>query len=305
MGQIAYEQNDLPQAAAHLNKALALSQQGGLTDDMRLALLLQIRLNLANGEVAAATAAAEQVIAILQAFQVPRLTQFADACRARLQLLQGQTAVATQWAESFANQLATTPSEAQQDFETLTLASICLTQGKLAAAQKVLTQLVEEAQANSRLHTQIEALILQTQVAQAAGNRETAVSHLTQAIHLAAPAGFVRIFLDAGAALATLLPLTRTAAPTFVNQLLAALPEQVSPVPTSPHAVPPPTELLSEQEMNVLQLLCAGRTNREIAVELVITAGTAKWHVHNILQKLDVNSRTQATVRARELGLIA
>jgi LuxR family maltose regulon positive regulatory protein len=60
---------------------------------------------------------------------------------------------------------------------------------------------------------------------------------------------------------------------------------------------------LSEQEIRVLKLIIAGKSNQEIAEELVISVGTAKWHVHNILQKLSVNNRPQAIARARELGI--
>jgi len=49
--------------------------------------------------------------------------------------------------------------------------------------------------------------------------------------------------------------------------------------------------------------LVAGKSNKEIADELVISVGTAKWHVHNILQKLGVSNRSQVIVRAKELGL--
>jgi LuxR family maltose regulon positive regulatory protein len=61
-------------------------------------------------------------------------------------------------------------------------------------------------------------------------------------------------------------------------------------------------EPLTEQELRVLDLIVEGNTNREIADELVISVGTAKWHVHNILQKLGVSNRSQAIARARELG---
>jgi LuxR family maltose regulon positive regulatory protein len=47
-----------------------------------------------------------------------------------------------------------------------------------------------------------------------------------------------------------------------------------------------------------------GKTNQQIADELVVTVGTVKWHAHNILQKLGVNNCTQATIRAQELGLL-
>ena len=69
----------------------------------------------------------------------------------------------------------------------------------------------------------------------------------------------------------------------------------------SPFAALP--EPLSAQEIRVLKLVAAGKSNQEIADELVISTGTAKWHVHNILQKLEVNNRAQAIARARELGI--
>jgi len=53
----------------------------------------------------------------------------------------------------------------------------------------------------------------------------------------------------------------------------------------------------------VLHLIVEGKSNQEIAGELVISVGTAKWHVHNILQKLGVNNRPQAIARAHELGI--
>jgi LuxR family maltose regulon positive regulatory protein len=60
---------------------------------------------------------------------------------------------------------------------------------------------------------------------------------------------------------------------------------------------------LSEQELRVLKLIVAGKSNQQIADELVISVGTAKWHVHNVLQKLGVSNRPQAIARARELGV--
>ena len=61
-------------------------------------------------------------------------------------------------------------------------------------------------------------------------------------------------------------------------------------------------EPLSEQELRVLGLIVAGNSNQKIADKLVISVGTAKWHVHNILQKLGVSNLSQAIARARELG---
>jgi DNA-binding NarL/FixJ family response regulator len=59
---------------------------------------------------------------------------------------------------------------------------------------------------------------------------------------------------------------------------------------------------LSDREREILRLIAGGSSNREIAEELFITEGTVKNHVTNILSKLDVRDRTQAAIKARELG---
>jgi len=61
-------------------------------------------------------------------------------------------------------------------------------------------------------------------------------------------------------------------------------------------------EPLSDREHEILRLIAKGSTNREIAEALFITEGTVKNHVTNILSKLDVRDRTQAALKARELG---
>ena len=60
----------------------------------------------------------------------------------------------------------------------------------------------------------------------------------------------------------------------------------------------------SERELEVLRLIVAGLTNREIAEELVVSLGTIKTHINHIYQKLAVHNRTQAVARARELELV-
>ena len=74
---------------------------------------------------------------------------------------------------------------------------------------------------------------------------------------------------------------------------------RLSPRPSEALAEP-----LSEREVEVLRLVARGASNREIAAELVIAEGTVKNHITNILAKLNVSDRTEAAVKARELGLI-
>jgi DNA-binding NarL/FixJ family response regulator len=79
----------------------------------------------------------------------------------------------------------------------------------------------------------------------------------------------------------------------------------VNLVTQNPIVPPPPTATdLSEREIDVLRLIAAGLSNKEIAEKLFIAEGTAKNHVSNILSKLEARDRAQAVARAKELGLV-
>ncbi len=88
--------------------------------------------------------------------------------------------------------------------------------------------------------------------------------------------------------------------PSIARKVVAEFSRMAS-APHMPHGLAEP---LTEREREVLRALAAGRSNREIADQLVITEGTVKNHVSNILAKLDVRDRTQAVLRAQSLRLI-
>jgi LuxR family maltose regulon positive regulatory protein len=95
--------------------------------------------------------------------------------------------------------------------------------------------------------------------------------------------------------------------PAFLDRLLEAFEQAgqaVLPRSRRGTALPGLVVALSAREVEVLQLLAAGRSNPAIAEELVITLDTVKRHVTHILDKLDAANRTQAVARARELGLL-
>ncbi len=97
-------------------------------------------------------------------------------------------------------------------------------------------------------------------------------------------------------------PLNQELATLLLRRLAGQRKQDPSPTP-KPRK--PLREPLTPRETEVLQLLAAGRTNQEIAQTLVISRGTAKVHVERIIRKLGVSDRTQAAVRAIELGLVS
>lgn len=306
LGEIARERDDLATAARRLPTGIELAQQGGIVDDLRYGYLFLARLRQAQGDPAAALTAWQRADSILRSYGIPRLALLASAQRARLDLAQGNVAPAERWAEAYQRVRAAGPVAYGREFEDLTLARVLLVEQKTGQALELLDAVTTAARGARRYRTVIEALVL-TAIAQQDAGEQEADAALTNALALAAPEGFARIFIDEGARLVPPLNRVRDAAPAFVDQLLAAFP---AADPTGGHSRAgdsPPTPLiepLSDREMDVLRLIAAGLSNREIADQLFISVGTAKWHAHNIFEKLNVRGRTQAGARAREWRLI-
>ena len=296
LGGIALERNELATAGEFLRNGIALSRRSGLLDDVILGLSYLSRLHAYQGRIADAFEVAQEVSAIIQGFGVERFSMLAAAYIANLQLYTGRDEEAAQWAMEYQ---AVRAGEAHE-YADLTLARVLLKTGEHQNASAILEALLQRAQAQGRTRTCMEVMILLALCRRAANDIPAAVDWLCQAVALAAPERFSRVFLDEGEALLDLLPEARPAAAEFVDALLRI---QQAESDTQPSPLDQLIEPLSAQELRVLALLMAGKTNRGIAEELVISVGTAKWHVHNILQKLDVRNRAQAIVRARELGL--
>lgn len=296
LGGIALERNDLAAAEKLLGDGIALARQGGLMDDVTLGLALLARLRVGQGDTGGALAAVQEVKSITQVYGIQRTDVLASAYLARLQLYMGRVQAATQWAAEVRPLLAAAPHE----FVEMTLARVLLATDELEALPAILHSLLERATAAGRMQSCIEALLLLALCHHAKGDTPAALDWLGKSLRLAAAEGYARIFLDEGQALLDLLPRARLCAPELVDALLGmSLPASGAP-PAPLGQLPEP---LSAQEARVLRLIAAGKSNQEIADELVISLGTAKWHVHNLLQKLGVTSRGQAMVQARELGL--
>ncbi len=190
--------------------------------------------------------------------------------------------------------------------EYVTLLRVLLAQGDREAALGLSDRLLQQAQAAGRSGRAIEVLILQALLFQKSKEPARALAVLGAALSLARPEGYVRAFLDEGEPMLHLLSQARAhrLGEGYAAELLLATSRAGSARSPQPPSAQWLVEPLTEREMEVLKLIGSGLTNEEIASRLVISHATVKRHISNIYGKLDVPSRTQAILRARELRLL-
>ena len=174
--------------------------------------------------------------------------------------------------------------------------------------------LLEASLHSSQVPAALETLLLRSQLRTALGDDEGSRADVTRALGLAEPEAFISPFVEEGPPVASALralcasPDARTP---YIQRILASFPAgapaAASPDPTSkpPDPMRALIEPLTPRELEVLQHIAAGDSNQAIADQLVITLSAVKKHTGNIFRKLNVSSRTQALVRARELGLLS
>jgi LuxR family maltose regulon positive regulatory protein len=181
----------------------------------------------------------------------------------------------------------------------------------LQAALAQLQSLLHLAETANNTRQVIATLVMHSLVLQALERPKAGLEYLRRAIELAEPRGFRRVFLDEGPVLIPLLQelARRGVAPAFISHLLAAIPKpgdarRAEPKPELRSTNLELVEALTYRELDVLELLAQRLSNKEIAEKLVISPATARTHLSNIYQKLQVGGRRQAVLRAREIGIL-
>jgi LuxR family maltose regulon positive regulatory protein len=246
------------------------------------------------------------------------VTQVA-ALRARLQLAQGDLEAATAWAANCGlspeDPQASHPG--LREVEYLSLARVLAAQGRRAEALSLLDRLMGSAAAEGRHGSAIGILALQSLVFQGQGDTARALDCLERALTLAEPEGYIRVFVDEAGPMRALLTEFQSILTdrlhndddnasrrllAYVGKLLIAFSRPTLALDQQPKTIP---ETLSPRELDVLHLMRAGFNNQEIAEHLVIATSTVKTHINNLYGKFGVHSRTRAVAVARELDLLS
>lgn len=315
LGRLLFEQNRLDEAESTLQAALAASEPFGNRSQAAFVVRLLAQVTQARGNYAQAAQLLDQSEAMFLEYPVPYIQAAVEPLRAQFWLKQGNLAAAAAWAA------AQSPAALEQrplhpyDWTRFALAEVWIAEANYSSAVDLMRALRASAQAAGLGSFVRWSLALEALAQHGGGQHAAAYALNEQALVLAAPERAIRLFVDLGAPMFDLLAeqrahLADVALLSFVDDILAATRTGAGaqPAPTAkgspPSAQSALVKPLSNRELEVLRLMAAGLTNQAIAARLVVTVGAIKKHLNNVYGKLGVHSRTQATVRARELGVL-
>ena len=311
LAMLAFERGEADQFARSLQTAADLGQHTTLIDWAYRWNLAQARLKESGGEWAAALECLDNAQRGYVKNPIPSLQPITSR-KARIYLKQGRLAQAQTWARE---RRLTVTDEVNYltEYEALTLARVRLAEGSFSGVDELLDRLLALAETQKRMGSIIEILLTQALVHQAQGNRTQALAALERALAFSEPEGYLRIFMDEGEAMHRLisefrLTISTRAEPllSYVDRILDFFPQALETGLQSKivNQKSKPIDPLTDRELNILRLIAEGYSNAEIGQRLYLALSTVKGHNLRIFDKLQVQNRTEAVARARELGLI-
>jgi LuxR family maltose regulon positive regulatory protein len=313
LAEYFYEWNKLDEAERHLMQAIEFTERDRNPRIQVLNYAALAHVLQAQGRAETALDYLHKAQQLAQGLDLPRrYTAPIDAFNIRRWLAQGDLQAALDWARGGGLSVADKDIHAGDEIYRL-LARVLMAQGEMDRAVDLLTRLIEELRAADK---RVGALVTQALLAlalQKKGESARALIVLEEVLLAAEPQGYVRTFVDEGASMWALLRdlrprLTDVRARDYIDALLSAFDvsafSDAHIATASQTSLSTPVDALTARELEVLQLVAQGLSDREIAERLVVVAGTIKRHLNSIYSKLGVHSRTQALARAREQHLI-
>lgn len=303
LGEMLYELNELDEAHHYAKEGLELLEQGHDVSHLGWRYVCLAKILCSRQDLDGAEKIVLKMDQLMRTSVIPPwvITQI-KAVKARIYLMKGNIDILEKWVDECGLKLddeLTILHEAEH----VMFARILIAQGRFGDALGLLNRLIAEDEKAGRVLNQIETLILQALALKKLNKETESMAAVKKALSLAEPGGYTRVFVDEGPHMAKLLEKTLDAkgkSPrAFVKKLLPAF--RLRQIMQSDDG---PIEGLSERELEVLRFIAAGLANKKITEELFISMSTVKTHLRNIYGKLNVHSRTEAIVKAKELGLL-
>ncbi len=296
IGAIWREWNDLDRAIGYLKNGVDLCRTWRQGEALAIGLMELAETHRLRGEYAEAEAAIDEARQLAAAIS-PWASRLVDSFAIRVALSRGDLVAVERWVEQSGLEDGGMGYERFPEY--LPLIRFYIATGKFEQALTVTERLLERDRALGRLGRVLDVLVLRFVALDAAGHADQALDVLDEAVTIAAPHKHVRSFVEHMVVLEPYLQ--KMPASPHRDCLLAIASDDVASDPVS---VPESPEALNEREIQVLRLMSAGLSNREIGNELFLSVNTIRWYASQIYSKLNVKRRGEAVARAREMGVL-
>ena len=319
LAELLYEAGELDQASELIERYLPAVRQWGFVDQLASGYLVRARLAFARGDVTAALAGLEEAHLTAIECGLDRLRAFVVAEQVRIlvktgQLVEAEAALLAGDVGTDYEPVPTLNPTRQNESIAVAWIRIEMQRHRLVRARKVASRWLDLLKRAGAIRSAVTFELLLAEISVLQGNRSKARRAVRSAVEMAESAGWVRLFLDEGEVISSLLteayahgPALDTPADIFAARL-------VSLIDGGPAVVVEDgeddesfglTSRLASREIDILTMVGGGLRNREIGERLGLTEGTVKWYMQQIYDKLGVRRRPQAVLRARQFGILA
>jgi LuxR family maltose regulon positive regulatory protein len=311
------EQNQLDLAVTHANRAIAYIQWWPSQTVIAIAYACLAQILVASGDLDGSFAAVQKAdLERMNRLMTPFVHSLVDVTLVQIWLIRSDWARLDQWSNDQISTLNDRLAAGGLIDEYLEMRLIMLVRVWIKKTKmdrrlerdedclQLLAQLEKSSRSVGRGNSLVEILILKESIRFSQGKISEAICGLDNCLSMAEAGGYMRIFLNTSEpAHALLSAYLQKSNPTYKSYALKILREFGS-LRMTQNPLEEFLEPLTSREIEVLRLLTEGFSNRQMAEKLVLTEGTVKFHVHNLLEKLQVDSRTQAIARAKALDLL-
>lgn len=317
LAELLYDAGDLEQAAKLVEHYLPVVRQWGFSDQMASGYLVNARLSAAKGDLPGALSTLNEAHLVAIECGLDRLRSFIVAEEVRLLIKAGQIEEAERHFLAGDPQLDGEPIPTLRPTrrnESIAIAwlRIEMQRHRLGRARKVAHRWLEFVKRAGAVRSAVIFELLLAEIAVLQGNRSEARRAVRAAVEMAEPAGWVRVFIDEGEVIASLIIEAYSQGPELDTPTDRFAVRLVSMLRRGPQIEADEEEVddfgltgrLANREVDILTMVSGGLRNREIGDRLGLTEGTVKWYMQQIYDKLGVRRRPQAVLRARQLGIL-
>jgi LuxR family maltose regulon positive regulatory protein len=310
LGTVLCERSEFDKGIRRINKGIELCQQGRDPVNLAACRMGLWRALMQRGDIAGVLGVTQDLNEQARAFRLPYwITNSISALNAIIWLGGGDLEAAVKWAQkrglSVDGKLGNL-----HELENYALVHILLAQNRLDEADHLLLRMIEDAKAGDRIIMMIDMHLQRVLIFKRKEDTAAALKELKLALSLVRTGGPTTVFVTKGKPMAELLEEfidihKRDHGDTKADVSLSLAKKLLSMIIAgTPPIAQGQVDSISERELEVLHLISAGLSNKEIAEKLFISLNTVKTHTKNINSKLNVTNRTKAVVRAKELGIL-